>query len=184
MSKMPQWSRTPIGDAAKYLKNVPLFLFTLLGGWLVRRIFTVLRLDDLIDAETIKRISVERYIERYETAIATHKKQGLRRRVGFLQHLPVGMEGREVQRNLRAELVNEPAREPFQLARRVVLVGDQQGGDLEPDIGLLLDVDQGVEHIGQVAAAELPVEVLGEGLEVDVHRVHVAVNSSRGSGQM
>ena len=39
-----------------YLRNVPLFLFTLLGGWFLRLGMTALGLGDLIDTASIKRI--------------------------------------------------------------------------------------------------------------------------------
>ncbi len=44
------------GDGLAYLENLPLFLFTLLGGWLLRGGMTVLGVDDLIDDESVKRI--------------------------------------------------------------------------------------------------------------------------------
>jgi ESS family glutamate:Na+ symporter len=42
--------------ALPYLERLPLFLFTLLGGWIVRWGLTVLALDDLLDGASIKRI--------------------------------------------------------------------------------------------------------------------------------
>jgi ESS family glutamate:Na+ symporter len=45
-----------VGDAIRYLENVPLFLFTLIGGLLVRKVMAGLRVDHLIDTESIKRI--------------------------------------------------------------------------------------------------------------------------------
>ena len=57
----------------------------------------------------------------------------------------------------------------------VVLAGDEQRRDLEPDVGLVHEVAQRVEHRLQVRAAELEVELVGERLEVDVRRVHLRV---------
>ncbi|MHC4991446.1 MAG: sodium/glutamate symporter family protein [Planctomycetota bacterium] len=44
------------GDELDSLENVPLFLFTLLGGLLLRKMMTAFGVGDLIDAESIKRI--------------------------------------------------------------------------------------------------------------------------------
>ncbi len=84
------------------------------------------------------------------------------------------MEGREVERHVRPQLVDHPAGHRVQLAVGIVLARDEQGGDLEPDVRLVLEIAQGVEHGSQLAAADPAVEVLGEPLEVDVGGVHVA----------
>ena len=47
----------PNEDPRKYLGNVPLFLFTLLGGWLTREGMHLLRLGDLIDPPSLNRIT-------------------------------------------------------------------------------------------------------------------------------
>ena len=57
----------------------------------------------------------------------------------------------------------------------IVLPRDQKRGDLQPGSGLVADVAQGLQHGLQVAAADTPVEALGEGLEVDVGGVHAPV---------
>jgi ESS family glutamate:Na+ symporter len=44
-------------DPRKYLGNVPLFLFTLLGGWLVREAMHLLKLGDLIDPPSLHRLT-------------------------------------------------------------------------------------------------------------------------------
>ncbi len=44
-------------DPRKYIGNVPLFLFTLLGGWLVREAMHLLTLGDLIDPPSINRLT-------------------------------------------------------------------------------------------------------------------------------
>ncbi len=41
----------------EYIENIPLFLFTLLGGWVVREIMHFLGFGDLIDAPSIHRLS-------------------------------------------------------------------------------------------------------------------------------
>jgi ESS family glutamate:Na+ symporter len=44
------------GDFVEFMGNVPLFLFALLGGWIVRRGMTLLGVADLIDAASVQRI--------------------------------------------------------------------------------------------------------------------------------
>jgi ESS family glutamate:Na+ symporter len=46
----------PDREKAEHLENVPLFLFTLIGGLLVRKTMAVLGVDDLIDGASIKRM--------------------------------------------------------------------------------------------------------------------------------
>src|SRR4029079_11983389 len=47
--------------------------------------------------------------------------------------------------------------------------------DLEPDVGLVLQIGQGLLHRLEVAAADVPVEAVGEALQVDVGGIHEAV---------
>ena len=82
-----------------------------------------------------------------------------------------GTSGPRCSANQRRELV--------ELAVGVVLAGDQQRRDLEPDRGLAAQIDERVEHGVEVAAADLAVEALGERLEVDVGGVHVPVELAR-----
>jgi len=44
------------GDSLRYFQNVPLFLFTLLGGWGVRGLMTAFGVGDLIDGRSIQRM--------------------------------------------------------------------------------------------------------------------------------
>lgn len=44
------------GDGLAYLDNLPLFLFTLLGGWLLRGVMGVAGVGDLIDTESVRRL--------------------------------------------------------------------------------------------------------------------------------
>ena len=53
---------------------------------------------------------------------------------------------------------------------------DEQRRDLEPHARLAFQVDERVEHRLQVPQAQLPVEVLGEALQVDVRGVHEPVH--------
>src|SRR5438105_12691058 len=90
------------------------------------------------------------------------------RRRRLVQHLEVGMEGGEVQWHVRAELTMDPARERIDLRVGIVLAGDQQGGDLQPDRRLVPQVLQRVQDGVEVPETEAAIEVLGEPLQVDV----------------
>lgn len=52
------WAGTPSGkaDVGQFVRNVPLFLFTLIGGLIVRQVMTWLRIDGLIHTATIRRL--------------------------------------------------------------------------------------------------------------------------------
>ncbi len=89
-------------------------------------------------------------------------------------HFPVGVEGGEVQRNVRAEMVHHPTAKRFDLRRFVILPRDQKRRDLEPDIRLMLQVFQGLEHWPEFGRTKVLVEALGKALQVDVGGVDVA----------
>ena len=63
-----------------------------------------------------------------------------------IEQLAVGMESREVQRDVGAEFLHTPGRELLELGIRVVAAGDEQGGDLQPARRFVRDVGQNVEH--------------------------------------
>ena len=63
---------------------------------------------------------------------------------------------------------------------RVVEAGDQEVGDLKPNIGFAAQPAQHVEHRGEVRERDLAVEVFGEPLEVDVGGVDVLVDIEEG----
>ena len=84
-----------------------------------------------------------------------------------------------MHRHVGAEVLDDPGGHRVELGVGVVEARDQQGGDLEPDVGLVLEVLERVEHRAELAAADVAVEVLGEPLEVDVGGVHVRVELAR-----
>ena len=60
---------------------------------------------------------------------------------GDVAHLEVGVERGEVQRHVGAELLARSSRDSaLDLGVGVVVAGDQQRRDLEPDVGLVLEV--------------------------------------------
>ncbi len=83
------------------------------------------------------------------------------------------MEGREVQRHVGANVLHDPLRHLIDLGLRVVLTRNQQIGELEPNIGLLLQVLDCFENRRQVSAAHLPVKPFSECFQVDVGGVHM-----------
>lgn len=44
-------------DVKKFVESFPLFIYTLFGGWIVRRILSFFEADDLIDRDTINRLT-------------------------------------------------------------------------------------------------------------------------------
>ena len=98
--------------------------------------------------------------------------QGRRGCGGYAGHFPVGMEGGEVQRYVRAQFARHPVGEFADFGWTVVVAGNEQGGDFQPASGFVVDVGEGVEHGLQMADAELVVEAVGECLEVDIGGIH------------
>ena len=68
--------------------------------------------------------------------------QGVGGRARTVPHLVVGVECAEVEGHVRAEVFDDPLAERLELAPGVVEAGDEQGGDLDPDVGLVDEVDQ------------------------------------------
>jgi len=66
----------------------------------------------------------------------------------------------------------------------VVASRNEQGGDLQPHVGLVPQVEQGVQHVVQTPDADLAVEVFGECLQVDVGGINVPIDSARGAAHM
>lgn len=60
--------------------------------------------------------------------------------------------------------------------------GIQEGGDLDPHVGVVVEPGEGVEHRREVRAALVHVEVVGEGLEVDIGGVHRGEEVAPGVG--
>ena len=71
-------------------------------------------------------------------------------------------------------MLHHPAAQSLDLVRRVVFARNEQGRNLEPDLRLVLEINECVEHAGKLAGAEIFVEMLGKPFEIDVGRVHAA----------
>ena len=106
--------------------------------------------------------------------VAGHGQRRCRGRPAVRQ-AEIRMEGAEVQGNVGPQLLDDPVAHPAQLVRRVVRLRDHQVGDFHPDVALVDEPAKGIEDRAEVAAGELPVELLAEALQIDVGRVHELV---------
>src|SRR6202040_2644803 len=71
-------------------------------------------------------------------------------------------------------MFHHPAAEGINFRSRIVFAGDQQRRDLQPDRSLVLQVEEGFKYRLELSGAEILVEALGEALQIDVSRIHVA----------
>src|SRR6516225_8144820 len=83
------------------------------------------------------------------------------------------MKGREMQRHVGAEPIHYPGALRFNFTGRVVLARNEQSGDLEPHVGLTLQVLKRLEDGSELAGAEILVKSVGEAFEVDIGGIHV-----------
>ena len=84
-----------------------------------------------------------------------------------------------MERHIGAEPVRDPFRERGDLRRAIIVAGDQQRRDLQPDTGFALDVFEGLENGFELDGAERSIETIGESLQIDVGSVITEKNSSR-----
>src|SRR4029077_17094082 len=95
--------------------------------------------------------------------------QRLRRCRRPVHQLPVRMEGREVQRHVGAEIPH-PSTLRFNFGGRVILPRNEQGCNLEPNLGLMLEVLEDLEYGSEFARAKIFVKTLGKAFEVGCWR--------------
>ena len=112
-----------------------------------------------------------------DAAGARQRGRRCRQRV---QHLVIGMECGEVHRHIDAEVLPDPRAFGGDLGVAVVASRNEQGGDLQPHVGLVPQVEQGVQHVVQTPDADLAVEVFGERLQVDVGGINVPIELGAG----
>ena len=77
------------------------------------------------------------------------------------------VEAREMQRDIRAEAIGHPAGQTLDLLLAVVQCGDEQDDDLIPD-ARIGQPREGVENRLELSLADVGVERLGEGLQVNL----------------
>jgi len=90
------------------------------------------------------------------------------------------MKRREVQRHVVAQVLQHPIAELLEFGIVVVQRRDDEVGDLKPHARLMTQPAQRVEHRLQVRQRDFGVELLGEGLQVDVGSVDVGVDVEKG----
>ena len=99
--------------------------------------------------------------------------QGRRRRRRGIQHLPVRVKGREMQRHLGSEVVEYPLGEAIELLVRIVCPRDHQCRDLHPHVRVVNQVLERIQYGLEMTTGQAMVEILRESLEVHIGGVHV-----------
>ena len=94
--------------------------------------------------------------------------QRIRRRRRFVLELEIGVKCGEVQRDIVAKVLQHPVAELAELAVVVVERGNDEIGDLEPDVGLVPQPFQRIQHRLQVRERDLGIEIFGERFQVNV----------------
>ena len=77
---------------------------------------------------------------------ASRPSERFRGRWRSVHHLPIRMECREMQRHVGAEAIHNPGTLRFNFGRRVVLTGNEQGGDFEPNVGFVFEVFERLKY--------------------------------------
>jgi hypothetical protein len=90
--------------------------------------------------------------------------------------LEIGMEGGEVERDVGAEMLENPFAELAGFGGIVVEGGDDEIGELKPDVGFVFEPGEHVEDGLEMGERDFAVEILGEGFEVNVGSVNVVVD--------
>ena len=68
----------------------------------------------------------------------------------MVQHLPIRMKSSEVNWHFWPQIFHHPLSQRLQFGVRVVLAGNQQSGNLEPDLGFTLEVDQRIQYLSLI----------------------------------
>ena len=85
-----------------------------------------------------------------------------------------------MHRHVGTKIFHHPGGHLVDLALAVILAGDDEIGDLEPDIGLVLQILQGVEHRGELAFGDVAIEAFGKGLQVHIGGVDLLEETGAG----
>ena len=70
-----------------------------------------------------------------------------------VHHPPIRVECREVQRHVGTEAIDNPGTLRFDFSPRIVLTGNEQGGDFEPDVRFVFEVFERFKHRCEPARA-------------------------------
>lgn len=106
---------------------------------------------------------------------------GLHRGGGAVGELVGGVEAAHMPGGVDTQVRSDEGGQLFKLYGIVIETGDEQGRDLQPDAAPL-HAPQGVQNGFQAPTALLVVEVVVEGLEVHVGRVHIGDRCFQGIG--
>ena len=90
-----------------------------------------------------------------------------------------GVEARKMQRDIGTEVVAYPAGQLADLVLAVVLAGDEQVDDFEPDAGFTDDL-HGLKDGVAGASGEIGIKRRGEALEVDFIGIDMGQESTKG----
>ena len=93
----------------------------------------------------------------------------------FVEHLEIGMEGCEVPGHIRAQIFREPLGRPMQLCVAIVLARNQKRRDLKPDIRLVPEIFERIEHWLKLRKAKPMIKRISERFQIDIRRVHVLI---------
>jgi len=102
------------------------------------------------------------------------------RRGRLVLEFEIGMKCGEVQRNIRAQIGENPVGEFASFGGIIVERGDHEIGDLKPDVGFLLEPFQSFEHGREMRQRDFSVEMFGQGFEVNVGGVDMVVDVVEG----
>lgn len=79
----------------------------------------------------------------------------------------------EVYGNIDSKMFGDPIAHTTQFILRVVGVRNEQIGELEPNLGFMFEIDEGVEHGLKMGRRDPEIKFFGEGFEVNIGRIHV-----------
>ena len=122
-----------------------------------------------IDVVDVARVHVAKAVAHRDLACAG---EGGARGGGGVQHLPVGVERAEVQWDVRAAVLEDPGGHAVQFSVGVVVPRHDQRRQLDPRRALLHRPFDALQHVAEMATADLAVVLLGETFEVDVDGIH------------
>ncbi|OIQ76063.1 hypothetical protein GALL_422650 [mine drainage metagenome] len=78
-------------------------------------------------------------------------------------------------RHVGTKIFHHPLRHLFKLHLRIIQARDEQSGYFKPDLRLALHIDERIQDRLQMRVADLVIELVGKALQVNIGRVHVAV---------
>jgi len=81
------------------------------------------------------------------------------------------VEGRKMHGHIRTQFFHNPLGHFIDFLVRIVLAGYQQGCQLKPYVGFMLEVFQGFQNRRQMRTGDLVIEVFGKCLQVNNRRI-------------